>query len=135
MAAISDLELVKRAQAARTRSYSPYSGFAVGAALLATSGKVYTGTNVENASYGLSMCAERVALFRAVAEGERAFLKLAIAGGPADQEPDELCPPCGACRQVLLEFAPDLDVILGTAQGVQRVLKLKELLPEPFGLP
>ena len=132
--AISDEELLQQALEARKRSYSPYSHFAVGAALLAASGKIYTGTNVENASYGLSMCAERVALFRAVAEGERSFLKLVVVGGPAGQEPEGLCPPCGACRQVLFEFAPQLKIILGTAHGVQKVLALKDLLPEPFEL-
>lgn len=102
--------------------------------MLAASGKVYLGTNVENASYGLSMCAERVALFRAAAEGERSFLKLAIVGGPANREPQGLCPPCGACRQVLFEFAPDLEVLLGTARGLAKRLTLRELLPEPFRL-
>ena len=134
MATISDEELLQKALEARKRSYSPYSHFAVGAALLAGSGKVYAGTNVENASYGLSMCAERVALFRAVAEGERSFLKLVVVGGPADQEPQALCPPCGACRQVLFEFAPDLEVLLGTNRGLVKRLKLEDLLPEPFRL-
>lgn len=131
---IPEGELLQRALEARRWSYCPYSRFAVGVALLAASGTVYRGANVENASYGLSMCAERVALFRAVAEGERGFLKLAIVGGPADREPQEPCPPCGACRQVLFEFAPDLEVLLGTAQGVRRRFALRELLPEAFRL-
>lgn len=131
---LSDGELLQRALEARRRSYCPYSRFAVGAALLASSGRVYTGANVENASYGLSMCAERVALFRAAAAGERSFLKLVVVGGPVDREPQELCPPCGACRQALFEFAPDLEVLLGTARGVERRFSLQELLPEPFEL-
>ncbi len=131
-AAGSEEELLAQALSARKRSYCPYSRFAVGAALRAASGKVYTGANVENASYGLSMCAERVALFRAVAEGEREFAKLVIVGGPLGQEPEGLCPPCGACRQVLFEFAPDLEVLLGTSRGIPKRLKLGELLPEPF---
>lgn len=131
---ISEEKLLQRALEARRRSYCPYSRFAVGVALLAASGKVYLGANVENASYGLSMCAERIALFRAVTEGERAFLQLAIVGGPADREPQELCPPCGACRQVLFEFAPDLEVLLGTTREVKKRWVLRELLPEAFRL-
>ena len=132
--ALPDATLLEEALQARRRSYCPYSRFAVGAALLTTSGRVYTGTNVENASYGLSMCAERVALFRAVAEGERSFSKLVVVGGPTDQEPQALCPPCGACRQVLFEFAPDLEVLLGTARGIETRFPLRNLLPEPFEL-
>ena len=131
---VSDEALLRAALQARERSYCPYSRFAVGAALLAASGGIYTGANVENAAYGLSMCAERVALFRAVAAGERSFLKLAVVGGPAGRAPEAPCPPCGACRQALFEFAPELLVLLGTAQGVRKRLPLKALLPEPFEL-
>lgn len=136
--------LVKLARAARERAYAPYSGFRVGAALLAGSGKVYTGCNVENASYGLSLCAERVALFRAVAEGERIFKVLAVAadaegagaGGPADGGYAGGMPaiPCGACRQVLAEFAPGLEVIAAASDGRQQVYFLSELFPHPFSL-
>jgi cytidine deaminase len=130
----SDQQLLDMALEARRWSYSPYSHFAVGAALLATSGKIYAGANVENASYGLSICAERVALFQAVARGERAFSALAVVGGPEGDEPDELCPPCGACRQALFEFAPDLRIILGASQGVRETIPLRDLLPKPFAL-
>jgi cytidine deaminase len=125
----SDHELFGKALEARRQSYSPYSNFPVGAALLAKSGKIYIGTNVENASYGLSICAERVALFRAVAEGEREFLKIAVVGSS-----DEICLPCGACRQVLYELTPDLVVILGTPQGVGESVSLRDLLPRAFTL-
>ncbi|MEK7241673.1 MAG: cytidine deaminase, partial [Planctomycetota bacterium] len=96
-------ELIKKAIEAREKSYSPYSHFKVGAALKTTSGKVYAGTNVENASYGLTVCAERVAVYKAVSEGEREFEALAVF-----TEADELTPPCGACRQVLWEFSKNL---------------------------
>jgi len=121
--------LVELARAARERAYAPYSGFRVGAALLAGSGKVYTGCNVENASYGLSLCAERVALFRAVAEGERVFRALAVVA--AAETP---AVPCGACRQVLAEFAPGLEVITAADDGRQQVYLLSELFPHPFTL-
>lgn len=121
-------ELVRRAVEAREHAYTPYSGFAVGAALLAEDGRVFTGCNVENAVYGLTICAERVALFKAVSEGVREFVAIAIACGKAP------CPPCGACRQVLYEFAPDLLVIMADAQGREvRRAKLGELLPRGFG--
>jgi cytidine deaminase len=129
-----DQRLFDKAREARQWSYSPYSQFAVGAALLAASGEIYTGANVENASYSLSICAERAALFQAVARGEREFSALAIVGGPEGGEPDELCPPCGACRQALFEFAPDLRIILGTSQGVRETIPLRDLLPKPFAL-
>lgn len=118
---------MSRARAARERAYAPYSGFAVGAALLAGSGEIYEGSNVENVSHSLAICAERVALFRAVAEGEREFLSLAIAseGGAT---------PCGACRQVLAEFAEELEVIVADTRGEWRRFTLGELLPARFGL-
>ncbi len=128
MIEISDQELLARALAARERSYSPYSNYAVGAALLADSGSIYEGTNIENASYGLSVCAERVAMFKAVDAGERSFEKIAIAGAEG-----VLCSPCGACRQVLFEFAPELDVIMGTGEASFEASTLKELLPRGFG--
>lgn len=122
---ISDAELVRAALEARERAYAPYSRFHVGAALLTAGGRVFSGANVENASYGLSLCAERVAVFKAVSEGEREFLKIAIVCPGS-------CRPCGACRQVLAEFAPELWVICADPQGHVRAGPLSELLPEPF---
>ncbi|GBC77929.1 Cytidine deaminase [bacterium HR08] len=124
---MTDAELIERATAARALAYAPYSEFAVGAAVLTADGRVFTGCNVENASYGLAICAERVALFKAVSEGARAFHRLAVV---ADTE--VLVSPCGACRQVLWEFAPDLIVIVANLQGQMRVRPLRDLLPEPF---
>jgi len=123
-----ELSLIAAAREACQRAYAPYSGFCVGAALQTSSGRVFTGCNVENASYGLTICAERVAVGRAVAEGERNFDAIAIVsrGGVM---------PCGACRQVLAEFNPDLRVIvadLGGSQGHTREFRLSELLPEAF---
>ena len=97
-------KLMEAALAARQHSYSPYSGFAVGAALLCRDGAVYTGCNIENAAFSPTNCAERTAFFKAVSEGEREFLAIAIVGGPSGREPEELCPPCGVCRQVMMEF-------------------------------
>lgn len=123
-----EAELVRRAVEARGRAYAPYSGFAVGAALLAQDGRIFSGCNVENASYGLTVCAERVALFKAVSEGAREFVALAVACGKGP------CAPCGACRQVLYEFAPDLLVIMADGEGkTWRTARLPELLPHGFG--
>ena len=115
------------ARAAATHSYAPYSDFPVGAALLAKSGKVYRGVNVENASLGLSICAERNAVFAAVAAGDRAFEAIAISTGA-----EAPTPPCGACRQVLLEFAEDLPIHLAGRSGQLESTTLLELLPRPF---
>lgn len=120
--------LVDAARSARERAYAPYSRYRVGAALLAASGRVYTGCNIENAAYGATMCAERVALFKAVSEGEREFLALAVVA-----EGEEAASPCGACRQVLHEFAPDLTLYLaGPGERVER-LSLRSLFPRAFG--
>lgn len=126
---VDEGELVRLAVAARARAYAPYSGFLVGAALLAEDGRIFTGCNVENASYGLTVCAERVALFKAISEGAREFLALAVACGEGP------CAPCGACRQALYEFAPDLLIIMadGTGQTWCKA-KLQELLPHGFSL-
>lgn len=125
---VNEAELVRKAVEARGLAYAPYSNFRVGAALLAKDGRIFYGCNVENASYGLTVCAERVALFKAVAEGVREFLALAVAGG------SEPCAPCGACRQVLYEFAPDLLVIMADGEGRSwRAGRLSELLPHGFG--
>ncbi len=127
----SSEELIEIAQDQRKRSYTPYSGFTVGAALLTQSGKVYTGCNIENAAYTPTNCAERTAIFKAVSEGEQKFAKIAIVGGKEGETAD-CCPPCGVCRQVMAEFCgPDFIVILGKP-GAYREYRLSELLPESF---
>ena len=128
-------ELIKEARKARQRSYSPYSGFQVGAALLTKSGKVYHGCNIENAAYSPSNCAERTAFFKAVYDGEREFEKIAIVGAHADAEPDSLCPPCGVCRQVMMEFCdPEaFSIVLSNGKDDQMEILLKDLLPLGFG--
>ena len=129
---MTDLELMRLAEDARAYSYTPYSGFAVGAALLTKSGKVYTGCNIENASYTPTVCAERTAVFKAVSEGEKEFAAIAIIGGPAGEK-GRFCAPCGVCRQVLREFCePDFRILLGTTDEVQ-AYTLEELLPTSFG--
>ena len=128
---MDDRELYQLAVKARERSYSPYSRFRVGAALLAMDGGVYMGANIENASYGASNCAERTAFFKAVNEGVQGFEAIAIAGGPEDADVLEFCPPCGICRQVLREFSdPSLPVIVGQYGKGFTVRTLGELLPE-----
>ncbi len=122
----ADAQLLEAARAARERAYAPYSQFPVGAALRTRDGRVFTGANVENASYSLSICAERTALFSAVAAGARAFDAIAIAG------PGAALPPCGACRQALAEFGADLRVVMESADGVREVSTLAELLPLRF---
>ena len=129
---MTDNELISLAKQAAAFAYAPYSGFTVGAALLADSGKVYLGCNVENAAYAPTNCAERTAFFKAVSEGERHFSALAIVGGKNGAFED-LCPPCGVCRQVMAEFCgPDFRVILGADSGEHRVCTLSELLPLGF---
>lgn len=119
-------ELIKKAIAVAKRAYAPYSKFRVGAALLTPEGQVFTGCNVENISYGLTICAERNAVFAAVAEGSRQFTKIVIATDTA-----EPASPCGACRQVLAEFNPNLEIVLTTFQGKSVTFHLSELLPRP----
>lgn len=130
---MDDRELIRLAHQARESAYAPYSGFRVGAALLTGSGKVYSGCNIENASYGASNCAERTAFFKAVSEGERGFQAIAVVGGK--EETTESCPPCGICRQVMMEFCnPDTFYILFEGKdGTIRRCLLRELLPEGFG--
>ena len=129
---MTDLELMKLAVEAREMAYAPYSGFRVGAALLAKSGKVYKGCNVENAAYSPTNCAERTALFKAVSEGEREFTAIAIVGGMYETIAD-FCAPCGVCRQVLAEFCdPDFRVVLGTPEKPQ-AFAFKDILPYGFG--
>ena len=118
--------LLEAAQKARDNAYAPYSGLSVGAAVLTEKG-IFTGVNVENASYGLSMCAERTAVFTAVAAGAKTIQAVAVAGG----NPEPL-PPCGACRQVLAEFNPKMECLLIGASGKTQQFNLSELLSHPF---
>ncbi len=123
---MEDSQLIALAAEARLKAYAPYSGYPVGAALLTVSGRVYIGCNVENASYGLTICAERTALAKAVSDGEREFEAIAVVtenGGS----------PCGACRQVLAEFSPQMRVLVADAAGNYRPFALAELLPAYFG--
>ncbi len=129
---MSDLELMAMAIEARKMAYAPYSGFRVGAALLGKSGRIYTGCNIENAGYSPTNCAERTALFKAVSEGEREFVSIAIVGGRYENIAD-FCAPCGVCRQALAEFCDgDFRVLLGEPENLQ-VFTLGELLPLAFG--
>ena len=119
-------ELLARARASREMAVAPSSKFRVGAALLCEDGSVFTGCNIESPTY-LGVCAERVALFKALSEGQRGFKVIAIAGGVNGG-----CPPCGACRQVLWEFAPDLEVLLDDAHGSYTRRRIIDYFPEPF---
>ena len=119
--------LAAAALQARERAHAPFSEFRVGAALEDSSARIYTGCNIENATYGLTMCAERVAVFKAISEGARDFRRIVVA---ADTE--TLTPPCGACRQILWEFCANIEVILVNPQGATEILHLKDLLPRPF---
>lgn len=112
---------------ARKHAHAPFSNFPVGAALEADDGQIFTGCNIENASYGLTMCAERVALFKAISEGAQRFRAIAVATGAAT-----LTPPCGACRQILWEFGGDLLVELGNENGQTGTFRMSELLPHAF---
>jgi cytidine deaminase len=125
---MNDRDLVKLANDVRRLAYAPYSKFPVGAALLCADGTVVTGVNIENAVNGLSLCAERVALFKAISEGKREFVKIAVSC-----ESDH-CRPCGACRQVLHEHAPKLEVLMGNPQGDFTCTTIAELLPDAFTL-
>ena len=120
-------ELCQAAVAMLDRAYIPYSHFPVGAALECADGTVFTGCNIENAAYGCTICAERTAVAKAVSEGHTDFVRIAVAGGG-----DNFCVPCGVCRQVLQEFAPDLEVICLNEQGQELTLSLRELLPHGF---
>ncbi|HBV95955.1 MAG: cytidine deaminase [Peptococcaceae bacterium BICA1-7] len=122
-------KLVNKALTARDSAYAPYSGFKVGAALLTSGGEIYTGCNIENASYGLTCCAERVAVFKAVSEGKKDFTAIAVACGDGD-----FCSPCGACRQVLAEFGGSIKVYMCNHRGEYRVKTVSELLPGYFRL-
>ena len=130
---MTDLELMQLAEEARKFSYCPYSHFAVGAALISKSGKVYTGCNVESSSYTPTNCAERTAVFKAISEGESNFEAIAVIGAP-EGETGKFCAPCGVCRQVLREFCEPktFRVLLGTTDSV-KAYTLAELLPISFG--
>jgi cytidine deaminase len=121
-------QLARLARKARLHSFSPYSHFRVGAALLTRSGKVYIGCNIESSSYGLTVCAERTALFKAVSEGERKFAAIAVATDQAG-----ITPPCGACRQVIMDLAGDIDLIMTGNKGSITVAKMSAMYPYPFG--
>ena len=123
------MALIEAARAARSHAWAPFSRFLVGAAVRHRDGRIFTGCNVENASYGLTICAERVAVFKALSEGARPdeFAAVCVVADTADPTP-----PCGACRQILWEFCGDVPVILATTTAVARVLTMRELLPHPF---
>ncbi len=120
--------LVRQAYAMLPRSYSPYSNFPVGAALLCADGTIFTGCNIENAAYGSTICAERVALVKAVSEGYKDFIAMAVVGRSEDY-----CWPCGACRQMLCEFAPTLTLLVGNKNEDYVTTSLDQLLPHGFG--
>ena len=131
---MTNAELIQEAKKARERSYSPYSNFKVGAALLTRGGKIYHGCNIENAAYGPTNCAERTAFFRAVYKGEREFEKIAIVGALEGGDPDVTCAPCGVCRQVMMEFCdPEtFTVVLANGKDEQLEIVLKDLVPYGF---
>ena len=119
--------LVTAARQARENAHAPFSNFRVGAALRAKSGRIYTGCNVENASYGLTICAERVAIFKAISEGDSGFEAIAVV-----TDTEALTPPCGACRQIIWEFCGDVDVVLANLAGKMEVERSGKLLPRAF---
>jgi cytidine deaminase len=119
--------LIAMARRSRDYAFAPFSRFKVGAAVKTRDGRIYTGCNIENASFGLTICAERTALFKAISEGTREFLQVVIV-----TDATKLTPPCGACRQVLWEFAPDAEIILANIRGRTQRLRMSALLPMPF---
>ncbi|MGA3243564.1 MAG: cytidine deaminase [Bacteroidota bacterium] len=121
-------KLVEGALAAKKRAHAPYSHFRVGAALLTTSGRIYLGCNVEISTYALTICAERTAIFKAVSEGDRNFKAIAV----VSDDPG-YTPPCGACRQVLMDLAGNIDFLMINGKGKVKVLKMNKLLPHAFG--
>ena len=120
-------KLVAAARAVRERAVADFSGFKVGAALETTDGEIITGCNIENASYGLTVCAERVAIFKAISEGHRTFRRIVVVADTASPTP-----PCGACRQILWEFGGDIEVVMANLTTVTATLQMKDLLPLPF---
>ena len=121
-------KLISKAKKVRKKAYTPYSKFQVGAAVLCAGGKIFTGCNIENASFGLAVCAERVAIFKAISEGSTKFDAIAVIC-----DTDKPCSPCGACRQVISEFGEDIPLIMANLKGDIKIKKIKELLPEAFG--
>jgi cytidine deaminase len=119
--------LIEAAKQARENAHAPYSNFRVGAALRSTSGRIFSGCNVENATYGLTICAERVAIFKAISEGERGFRAIAVV-----TDTEVLTPPCGACRQLIWEFCGDIPVSMANLKGKMEVIQMRELFPRPF---
>jgi cytidine deaminase len=119
--------LIAAAKQARLSAHAPFSNFRVGAALRATSGRIFGGCNIENATYGLTVCAERVAIFKAMSEGERGFDAISVV-----TDTDALTPPCGACRQLIWEFCGDVPVILANLKGKTEIIQMKALFPKPF---
>ena len=119
--------LIEAAKQARENAHAPYSNFRVGAALRSTSGRIFGGCNVENATYGLTMCAERVAIFKAISEGERGFSAIAVI-----TDTEAPTPPCGACRQLIWEFCGDIPVSMANLAGKSEVMQMRELLPRAF---
>jgi len=119
--------LISAAKLARENAHAPFSNFRVGAALHAASGRIFGGCNVENATYGLTVCAERIALFKAISEGERGFDAITVV-----TDTERLTPPCGACRQLIWEFCGDIPVILANLKGKTELIPMRELFPRPF---
>ena len=120
-------KLVAAARKAREHAVADFSGFKVGAALETGSGEIITGCNVENATYGLTVCAERVAIFKALSEGKRSFARIAVVADTQDPTP-----PCGACRQIIWEFCGDIDVVIANLTEIKLTMRMKDLLPLPF---
>lgn len=123
----NDKKLIEFAIKARENAHAPFSNFKVGASLLSETDEIITGCNIENATYGLTLCAERVAIFKAISEGKKKFKKIAVV---ADTE--KLTPPCGACRQIIWEFCGDIEVILANLQGNTKMFQIRELFPNAF---
>ena len=119
--------LIAAAKQARENAHAGYSNFRVGAGLRASSGRIFGGCNVENATYGLTICAERVAIFKAISEGERGFDAIAVV-----TDTDTLTPPCGACRQLIWEFCGDIPVVMSNLKGKSEMVRMRELFPRPF---
>ena len=119
--------LVAAAKLARENAHAPFSNFRVGAAVRANSGRIFGGCNVENATYGLTVCAERIAIFKAISEGERGFDAIAVS-----TDTETLTPPCGACRQIIWEFCGDVPVILSNLNGKTETIQMRDLFPKPF---
>ena len=131
---MSDIELMRLAEAERKKAYCPYSGFSVGAALLCSDGSVFCGANIENASFSPTVCAERVAFFSAVNAGKKDFVKIAVTGGKRGEQAESVCAPCGVCRQVMNEFCTeDFRIVLGNEEELKSYT-LGEILPLGFKL-